>query len=141
MKIIAKNKRGVYDYQILDKWQAGIVLRGFEIKAIRAGKVNISTSYCSLKNHEIWLVNATIGHNSDSDQSIIARHKLLLKHTEIDKIAKLLEQQGTSLIPLAIGLNRHLAKLEIAIGKGLKKHDKRQVIKAREAQREISHKI
>ena len=141
MKIIAKNKRGVYDYQILDKWQAGIVLRGFEIKAIRAGRVNISTSYCSLKNHEIWLVNAIIGHTSDYDPSSPSRHKLLLKRTEIRKIAKLLEQPGTSLIPLAIGLNRHLAKLELAIGKGKKKHDKRQAIKAREARREIDRKI
>ncbi|MCA9349883.1 SsrA-binding protein SmpB [Candidatus Saccharibacteria bacterium] len=141
MKVIAKNKRGTYDYQILDKWQAGIVLKGFEIKAIRAGKVNITTSYCSLKNHEVWLVGATIGHNPDLDSSNLTRHKLLLKRNEIRKIAKLLEQSGTSLIPLAIGLSRHLAKLEIGVGKGLKKHDKRQAIKAREARREIDRKI
>jgi len=138
MKIITKNKKASHEYFLLDKFEAGIVLKGTEIKSIRANKVNIVDSYGRIKDEEIFLVNM---HISKYDHGNLFNHdetrsrKLLLNKKEIKKIIKKVSQEGLTLVPTKVYLERGLCKVELALAKGKKNYDKRQSLKEKDSLR------
>ena len=139
MKIIQKNKKAYFDYEILDEFKAGIMLIGPEIKSIRKGNINLKGSYVSIIKGELVLKNANISryqHDSNPDYNPLRERKLLLKEREIHKIESQLNEQGVALVPLIIGLEGKYAKLQIGTARGKKKHDKRHSIKERDTKRQ-----
>lgn len=136
-----KNKKALYDYTIEDTYEAGIVLTGTEIKSIRQAKANLKDSYATIKNNEIYLINMHISHY---DKGNIFNHdetrtrKLLLHKKEILKIKDKIEIKGYTLIPVKLYFNKNKAKILLGIGKGKKVYDKRETIKMRDINREIS---
>ena len=141
MKVVATNRKAYHDYDIFDKYEAGIELKGSEVKALRAGRVNLKDSFIKIKDGEAFWIQ---GHISNLDTSYQAfRHdekrprKLLLHKQEIAKLAGYTSEKGYTLIPLRIYFNnKNRAKLEIAVAKGRKLHDKRRVMKEKELQKE-----
>ena len=136
-----KNKRAEFDYLLLDKFTAGIVLTGTEIKSIRKGKASLVDTYCYIIGGEVWVKNMYIAEYSFGSYNNHTTHrdrKLLLNRKEIRRIAKDNLQPGYSIVPLRLFINeRGLAKLVIAIARGKKQYDKRQSIKEREDKRAI----
>ena len=140
-KAIADNRRARFDYEIEETLEAGIVLTGPEIKAVRGGKVNLSGSYGRIFAHEgkpeIWLVGSNIAVlEGDPSRS----RKLLLNRKEINGMIGKVQEKGKTLLPLKMYLTRGRAKIELGIGVGRKKHDKRNVIQDREISRELRQK-
>ena len=143
MKVVATNRKAYHDYDILDKYEAGIELKGSEVKALRAGRVNLKDSYVRIKNNEAWWLQ---GHISNLENVYKAfKHdekrprKLLLHKSEIAKLAGYTSEKGYTLVPLRIYFNkRNKAKLEIAVAKGRKLHDKRRVMKEKELKKEAA---
>lgn len=144
IKIIANNKKAYHDFFITDTYEAGLVLQGTEVKSLRLGKVSLKEAYCRIVRGEVFINNMNISiyeqGNRENHDPIRAR-KLLLHHTEIDKLIRLTEQKGCSLIPTKIYFKNSLVKLEIGIGKGKKMHDKRETLKQKEANREMAKAI
>ena len=138
-QINIKNRRASFDYEIIETFNAGIVLTGTEIKSIRQGKAGLTDTYCVMENGELWVKNMYIAEYSQGSYNNHVTHrdrKLLLNKKEIQKIAKAGEQPGYSIIPLRVFLNeRVLEKMAIAIARGKKQYDKRQSIKEREDKR------
>lgn len=138
------NRKAKYNYHILDKIEAGIVLTGTEIKSIRDGKANIKDSYATVKNGEAFLINM---HISAYENGNIFNHeetrtrKLLLHKNEIYKLNDKIRLEGFTLIPLKIYLNRGKAKVLIGVCKGKKNYDKREDIKKRDIDRELRAKL
>ena len=139
VNINIKNRRASFDYEIIETFDAGIVLTGTEIKSIRQGKAGLTDTYCLVINGELWVKNMYIAEYSQGSYNNHLTHrdrKLLLNKKEIQKIAKAAEQPGFSIVPLRVCLNdRGFAKLVIAIARGKKLFDKRQSIKEREDKR------
>ena len=139
VNINIKNRRASFDYEIIETFDAGIVLTGTEIKSIRQGKAGLTDTYCLVINGELWVKNMYIAEYSQGSYNNHLTHrdrKLLLNKKEIQKIAKAAEQPGFSIVPLRVFLNdRGFAKMVIAIAKGKKLFDKRQSIKEREDKR------
>ena len=138
------NRKAKYNYQVLDKVEAGIVLTGTEIKSIRSGKANIKDSYASVKNGEIFLINM---HISAYENGNIFNHdetrtrKLLLHKNEILKLNDKVRLEGFTLVPLKVYLKKGKAKVLIGICKGKKNYDKREDIKKRDIERELRSKL
>jgi SsrA-binding protein len=141
---IAQNRRARHDYEFLSKFEAGIVLSGSEIKSVREHKVQLQGSYARLKDGEVWLQDAHIapyanagytGHDATRDR------KLLLHKKEIRKIEELLGERGLTLVPLAMYLKRGKAKVELGVGRGLKRYDKREKLKERDQQRDMQQAV
>lgn len=133
------NRRAKYDYELGDGFVAGIVLTGAETKALRLGHGQLRGAYVTIKDGELWLINATISptkgiHISEGNQT--RSRKLLAKRREIDHLIQA-KQEGKTIVPTEMLIGGHYIKLKIAIGKGKKLYDKRQTIKAREAQRRV----
>lgn len=136
-----KNKKAYFSYEILDKYEVGMNLMGSEVKSIRAGKASIGEAYCFVQKGEVWIKNmnvspyepaATFGHE------VTRVRKLLLNKREIEKITDKLKVKGNALIPLRLFNGpRGYLKMEIAVGRGKKLHDKRNTIKDREAKRTL----
>ncbi|MBN2087818.1 SsrA-binding protein SmpB [Candidatus Peregrinibacteria bacterium] len=140
MKLINKNKKAYFDYEVIDEYTAGIILTGPEIKSIRGGHVNLKGGYVSIQNVEAFLKNVNISrykHDSSSDYDPFRIRKLLLKEVELHKIINHLNTQGVTVIPLAIGLEGKYAKIQIGVVRGKKKHDKRHSIKDRDVKRQM----
>ena len=139
VNINIKNRRASFDYEIIETFDAGIVLTGTEIKSIRQGKAGLTDTYCLVINGELWVKNMYIAEYSQGSYNNHLTHrdrKLLLNKKEIQKIAKAAEQPGFSIVPLRVFLNdRGFAKMVIAIARGKKVFDKRQSIKEREDKR------
>ena len=136
-----QNKRARFEYTLLDKYVAGLQLSGTEIKSIRNSKANLSDSFCSFKEDELFIVGM---HIDEYELGNYANHqpkrdrKLLLNRQELDKIRKKLKDVGLTIVPLRLFINeKGWAKLEIAVAKGKKLHDKRNTIKDRDIQRDI----
>jgi SsrA-binding protein len=140
-KPIAENRRARFDYFLEQRFEAGLALTGSEVKSLRNGKANIAESYAAVEGDEIMLVNADIPPYAQSGPHFNhepRRHrKLLLKRKEIDKLIGAVQRDGRTIIPLKLFWNeRGLAKLEVALAKGKKDHDKREATAARDWQRD-----
>ncbi|GMN90324.1 SsrA-binding protein SmpB [Francisella sciaenopsi] len=137
---IARNKRAFHDYTILEKFEAGIVLQGWEVKSIRAGKVQMIDSHVHIKRSEAWLFNCLITPLLSASTHVVAdasaNRKLLLNRREIDKIMGRIEQKGFTCVPLAMYWKGPRVKVEIALAQGKKVHDKRQAEKDKDWARE-----
>ena len=140
MKIITQNRKARHDYFIEDTYEAGIVLKGTEIKSIRAGKVNISEAYIDIKDGEAFIIGM---HVSTYDPSSIFNHqenrdrKLLLNKNEIRKLQTKRSQEGYTLIPLKLYFKQALVKVEVAVAKGKKTYDKRESLKEEDQKRRL----
>jgi len=144
MKIIQKNKKAYFDYEILQEFTAGIMLTGPEVKSVRNGNINLKGSYVSIHKEEAFLKNAHISkyqYDSRDEFNPLRERKLLLNKKELGKIANQLNTQGVTLIPLAIGLVGKFAKLKIGLVRGKKKHDKRDTIKGRDEKRRLDRLV
>ena len=129
MKVIARNKQAKRNYEILDTYQAGISLLGAEIKSIRNGNIAMDNSYASIKGTTVFLKGVNISEWKNATEKIdpLRDRQLLLHKSEIRKIKRQIEEKGNSLVALAIGINnKGYAKVDIAVARGLKKHDKRE---------------
>ena len=137
-----RNKQAGFEYELLDKYVAGMVLTGTEIKSIREGKANIQDGYCYLNNNELFVkgINITAyAQGTHYNHEATRERKLLLKKSEIKKLEGKVEEKGLTLVPTRLFINdRGLAKLEIAVARGKKVFDKRNTIKERDAKRELS---
>jgi len=136
-----KNKKARFEYEILDKYTAGIVLRGTEIKAIRDGKASIAESFCDFSNHELFVINMTVqeySHASHFNHNPKSERKLLLNRNELKKLEKEVKNTGLTIIPLLLYTNdKGLAKLDIALCRGKKQYDKRESIKDRDSKKKL----
>ncbi len=144
MKIISKNKKAMHDYFLTDKYECGIVLKGTEIKSIRAAKVSIKDAYARIKGTEIFIVNMHISkynHGNIFNHEETRTRKLLLHKKEIIKITNKVNQDALTLIPTLVYLENGLCKIEIALAKGKKNYDKRQVLKEKDANRRMEKAI
>jgi SsrA-binding protein len=145
MKILAENKKAYFNYQILEKFEAGIALIGQEVKSLKTRGVNLAGSYVVLKNSEFFWIGANIPpyqpKNVPPDYNPERSRKLLLKKSEIKYLIGKAKERGLTLIPLRVYTKDGKIKLEFGIGKGKKKFDKREVIRKREAEREIKRAL
>lgn len=142
-KVNIKNRKARFEYEILDKYVAGIVLRGTEIKAIREGKASIAESFCEFNDRgELFVVNMTIqeySHATHYNHQPKSERKLLLNRSELKKLEKEVKNTGLTIIPLLLFTNdKGFAKLEIALCRGKKQYDKREAIKDRDTKRDLS---
>jgi len=140
VKIVARNKKAKFDFFLDDFYEAGLVLKGSEIKSIRAGQVSLKEGYIRVEEEEAWLLDV---HIAPYHEANIFNHdpkrprKLLLHKREIYRLHDKVRQRGYSVIPTQMYLKRGIAKVEIAVGRGKKQHDKRQTIAKRDAEREM----
>ncbi|UZE93433.1 MAG: SsrA-binding protein SmpB [Candidatus Nealsonbacteria bacterium] len=141
MKEITKNKKAYFNYEILERFRAGISLIGQEVKSIKSGRISLQGTYVVLKDEEVFLIGANIPpyqpKNAPKDYNPERTRKLLLKKSEIKYLIGKTKQKGLTIVPLRVYSIRGKIKLEIAIAKGKKKFDKRELIKKREVEREI----
>lgn len=140
IKIIAKNTKAYYNYQILERFEAGIVLRGTEVKALREGRCSLKDSYAKIINGEIWLIGMNIGAYTNTGfrgHDPERERKLLFHRHEIKRLHRKVMEKGVTLVPLSIYFKKGNAKLEIAIAAGKREFDKRAAIAERDKQREM----
>jgi SsrA-binding protein len=145
MKIITKNKKAYHDYEIVDKFEAGMVLEGSEVKAIREGRVNLKDSYVEIKRGEAYLISCHIGpysnasYNNHEPERV---RKLLLHRQELKKMDKKIKTRGVAIIPLKMYFNpKGRVKIEIAISKGKRAYDKKQAIMQKDIQRDMDREL
>lgn len=145
MKTIIQNKKAYFNYQILERFEAGISLIGQEVKSIKSGRINLAGSYIVLKKEEVFLIGADIPlyqpKNAPPDYNPERSRKLLLKKSEIKYLIGKIEQKGLTLIPLRVYTIKGRIKLEFAVAKGKKKFDKRELVKKREVERIIQRAL
>lgn len=140
-KIIADNRQARFQYEILETYEAGLALKGTEVKSIRQGKVNLRDGYALIRNGEAWLHNVHVSPHDTAGQ--VFNHdprrtrKLLLHGQEIRKLIGQVEQKGLTLVPLKMYLKQGWVKLTLALARGKKLHDKREDLKQKQARREI----
>ena len=143
-KLVAQNKRARYDYHIDDTWEAGMVLQGTEVKSLRAGRASLVDGYAVVRDGEVWLMGV---HIPEYTQGTWTNHeprrprKLLLHRREIGRLIGMTQEQGLTLIPLALYFKDGKAKVEIGLGRGKRSHDKRQDIAKREAKRDMERAV
>ena len=138
-RLIAENRKARHDYHILDTWEAGVVLLGTEVKAIREGRVNLRDSYARADRGEIWMENVHISpysHTGYSHHEEKRQRKLLLHDFEIRKIIGRVAEKGLTLVPLEMYFKKGRVKVLLALAKGKQAHDKRETIRRREVDRE-----
>lgn len=139
-KTIAQNRRARHDYHIEQRFEAGLVLQGWEVKSLRAGKVQINDSYVHLKNGEAWLFNTLITPLNTVSTHFVPtptrNRKLLLNQRELNQLFGAVNREGYTLIPLSLYWKNNRVKVEIALAKGKKLHDKRETEKRRDWERE-----
>ena len=139
-KVVAENRRARFDYFVEERIEAGLELRGTEVKALRGGEGSIAESYAAVEGEEVWLINSHIpeySHGNRMNHEPRRRRKLLLKGREIAKLHGAITRQGLTLVPLSIYFNSNgRAKVELAVARGKKAHDKRETIKERDWKRD-----
>jgi SsrA-binding protein len=139
-QVIATNRRARFEYEISDRFEAGIVLVGPEVKSLRAGKANLTDAYAYVKRGEMWLSGMHISpyEKASRDNPDPTRdRKLLLHRKEIDRLAGRVQEKGFTLVPLQLYFKEGRVKVEIGLARGKRMHDKRESIKARESDREL----
>jgi SsrA-binding protein len=141
-KVVASNRKARHEYDILDTFECGIVLRGAEVKSMREAKVTLADTHARLRNGEAWLVGLHIGPYSRASSHEILEpereRKLLMHRREIDRLQSRLDQEPLALVPLRLYFKDGRAKVELALARGRRKHDKRQAIATRDADREAA---
>lgn len=143
-KIVSTNRKARHDFTILETYEAGIVLKGPEVKSLRQGSANLSEGYASVVNGEVWLVGAHISpyeHGSDANVDPTRRRKLLLHKKEIRKISGQIRDRSLTLVPLKLYFRGGNAKVQIGLARGKKQYDKRHDIAKRDAERAIRRKL
>jgi SsrA-binding protein len=140
-KVIATNRKAYHDYEILETYEAGIVLRGTEVKSLRESQVNFKDCYAAVDNGEAWLIGCYISpyhHGTDANHDPERRRKLLLHKKEIQRLLGKVAERGLTMIPLRLYFKGGRAKCELGLARGKKLHDKRASIREREAKREMA---
>jgi SsrA-binding protein len=138
-KILSDNRQASHNYFLMDRFEAGLVLTGTEVKSAKSGKIQLRESYATIEKNEAWLVNAHISeysHGNRENHSPVRSRKLLLHRREIDKLLGKTREKGLSLIPTKIYLKGGKVKCELALARGKKMHDKREAERARTAENE-----
>ena len=138
--VITANRKARHDYHIQESFEVGVVLKGSEIKSIRAGRVNLSDAYARPENGELWLYNSHIASYDAASYNThepVRPRKLLLHRKEIDILAGKVVQKGLTLVPLKLYIKHGVAKVELGVAKGKKVYDKREAIARRDAEREM----
>jgi SsrA-binding protein len=138
-KLLADNRKAGYDYEFLEHWEAGVVLLGTEVKAIREGQVNLRDSYARVEGSEVWMYNVHVSpysHRGYASHEALRKRKLLLNRAEIRKLIGRTVERGLTLVPTRMYLKDGRVKVNIALARGKKSHDKRESIKKRETDRE-----
>ena len=145
MSDFASNKRAYFDYEILETYEAGISLLGFEVKAVKNGRIALVGSYVVMRGNEAWLLNADIppyqAKNTPASYDPARSRRLLLKKAEIKELVGKAAQSGLTIVPLKVYSKRGFVKILIGLARHKKKTDKREVIKKREAKREIARTL
>ncbi|MBM4031585.1 MAG: SsrA-binding protein SmpB [Planctomycetes bacterium] len=140
IKPIARNRKAFHNFLVFDKWEAGIELRGTEVKSLRNGQVQMGDSYARIEDGQAFLIGLHISPYAKTaygNHDPLRKRRLLLHHREIRRLATKVNERGFTLIPISLYFKRGLAKVELALACGKKLHDKRQDIKKREHQRQI----
>lgn len=140
IKLIASNRKANFQYEIISKYEAGIVLLGTEVKSLRDSKINLQESYAKFAKNELWLINCHISEykfGNINNHEPLRERKLLLSKRELRKIKSQLEEKGLTFIPMKIYFKNSLVKVEMAVAKGKKLYDKRETIKKRETERKL----
>ncbi len=138
-KLLADNRKAGYDYEFLDHWEAGVVLLGTEVKAIREGRVNLRDSYARMEGSELWMYNVHVSpysHSGYASHEPLRKRKLLLNRAEIRKLIGRTVEKGLTLVPTRMYMKNGRVKVNIALARGKKSYDKRETIKKRETDRE-----
>lgn len=144
IKVVASNRKARHDYEIVDTFEAGLVLHGSEVKSLRDGKATIKDSFAHVKDGEVFLVGLYIGPHGfsrDGGHAPERTRKLLLHRREIDRIAGKLAERGLTLIPLQIYFKNGKAKMELGLGRGKRSVDKRHALKEKEQKREMERAV
>jgi SsrA-binding protein len=139
-RVVATNRRARHEYEILESFEAGLVLRGTEVKALRTGQVNFKDSYATVRNNEVWLLGCHISpysHGTDANHDPERDRKLLLHGREINRLVGKISEKGLTVVPLKLYFKNGRAKLEIGLARGKKLHDKRAALRERETRREM----
>ena len=140
-RIVCRNRRATFDYAIEERIEAGIVLTGSEVKSLRAGRASISEAYARIDDGEAWLEGAHIAEYEPASHFNHAprrRRKLLLRRSEIARLESRVRERGYTLVPLVLYFRNGWAKVEIGLGKGRRRHDKRQLIEKRQVARDLA---
>jgi SsrA-binding protein len=144
IKILSDNRSASHNYHLLDRYEAGLVLTGTEVKSAKTGKVQLKESYAEVAGDEAWLMNAHISeysHGNIMNHVPVRKRKLLLHRSEIEKLHTATREKGLTLVPTKLYLKAGRIKVEIAVAKGKKYHDKREASKAKEMQAEAKAEI
>jgi SsrA-binding protein len=144
IRIVAKNRKATHEFHVLEKLECGVALRGTEVKSLRAGQASIAEAFGMIRRGELYLVGATIpeySHGNIHNHEPARERKLLLQKRQLRKWDKEVRERGVTLVPLALYFKGHLVKVEMALVKGKKLHDKREDVKRRSAEREIAREF
>ena len=143
-EVVVRNKKAFFNYEILGRYEAGLTLQGTEVKAIRDHKVNLKESYARVKNGEVWLEGCHIGlyrHGNISNHEPLRPRKLLLHRREINKLIRVTERKGFTLVPIALYFKNGKVKVEIGVARGKRLYDKRETAKRKTVDREIQMEL
>jgi SsrA-binding protein len=140
-KVVATNRKAFHNFSILERYEAGLVLQGTEVKSLREGLVNFKDCYAAVDNGEAWLIGCHISpyhHGSDANHDPERRRKLLLHRREIGRLVGKVAERGLTLVPLRLYFKQGRAKVELGLARGKKLHDKRAAIRDRDERRELA---
>mgnify|MGYP003383334153 CR=1 FL=1 len=143
-ELISDNRKARHDYHVLDTFEAGMVLEGTEVKAIREGRVNLRDTYCRLENGEAWIVGMHVGaysHAGYAGHDPVRRRKLLLHRHELNKLLGKTKEKGLTVVPLRMYMKKGRVKMAVALAKGKNTIDKRETIRKREVDRETRAEV
>jgi len=143
-KLVASNRKARFEYEILDTFEAGIALLGPEVKSLRAGNANLTDAYAIVRRGEVFLVNAHIGPYDQAGRANAAprrERKLLLHRAEIERLTGRVAERGFTLVPIELYFKDGRAKIQLALARGKKTHDKRETIRERESERELQRAV
>lgn len=144
IKILAKNRRALHEFHVLEQLECGLALKGTEVKSLRQGQCSIAEAFGYIRDGELYLLGATIpvySHGNIHNHEPTRERKCLLAKRELVKWSKAVKEKGTTIVPLALYFKGHLVKVEMALVKGKQLHDKREDVKQREARREIERAV
>lgn len=144
MRLIADNRKARFDYELIDRFEAGLVLQGTEVKAAREGRVNLKDSYAAVRGSELFLLQchfSPYSHASYDNHDPLRPRKLLLHRQEIRKLIGKITERGLTLIPTKLYFKRGRVKVEIALARGKKRHDRRAAVRERDIKREVEAEL